>query len=476
VLSEFLQVLPRFQNPSNRIDVNIFIASQFCLASDFDKARDFLERGLQEMNLIANQNGFSVFEIVELKCKAARELAKLDQPSRSIDLLQTALQQVIKLEDPDSRDYPLIDIGEVYAEMRLYDQAIQIGALIYDEYRIINRLFQSIAFTAIVKNSDHDQIQNILLSIPDSRDRDNFLVEIAGIYSHNDQIQRAIELVSIISDPYCKALALVESVKKMDEEASKDLILDLLAQAQNNAYLEQDPGFRASVLSNIALRYLDIKQFSLAHTLLEQTKNLAMALSDEDIFTQVPRDFILQNIAFAFAKLKEVENTLETLNAMTNRVMSGSTLTQLAIDNSISSFDSNIIHQLDESEKALIEDDPHLADLNRVSIAESWSKIGMPERVRLISNQISDPILKELALGYADLNIGESDYDKRRRLSQACTNAGKRVDLEIGQSILRSVLEELLSFDEVYVTFYLKEIISNYFCLIKNTSEAAKNG
>jgi len=450
VLSEILKVISGFQDLTNRIEVNIFIGSQFNLAQEFDKALDFIEKGLQDIALAENQDGFPIFTKVDLRCKAARQLAKLGQSSRSIDILHIALQQAIELDNPDDSDYSLINIAEVYAEMKLYDQAIQIGLLIADDFRRIHRLFRSIAFTAIIEHSDHGQIQNILLAIDESIDRENLLVEIAGFY--------------------------VEGVKGMDKEISRDLILSLLTQAQTYAYLEENISFRASILSIIASQYIDLKQFTTAQILLEQSKNLAITMSAEDVFAQVPRDFILQGIAVDFAKIKEFENTVETIDTMTDEVMSGSTLTNIAQDNSDSTFEFNVIQELTEAENALTGDDSHLADLNRVRIAKSWAKLNMFDKVQLISNQISDPNLKELALEYGGLDIGESDYDRGLRLSRACHIAGEQNNLEVGISILRNVLEEILSFDEGLTTYYLKEIIKNYFCLIMHKSESLLTG
>lgn len=450
MLSEILKVISGFQDLTNRIEVNIFIGSQFNLAQEFDKALDFIEKGLQDIALAENQDGFPIFTKVDLRCKAARQLAKLGQSSRSIDILHIALQQAIELDNPDDSDYSLINIAEVYAEMKLYDQAIQIGLLIADDFRRIHRLFRSIAFTAIIEHSDHGQIQNILLAIDESIDRENLLVEIAGFY--------------------------VEGVKGMDKEISRDLILSLLTQAQTYAYLEENISFRASILSIIASQYIDLKQFTTAQILLEQSKNLAITMSAEDVFAQVPRDFILQGIAVDFAKIKEFENTVETIDTMTDEVMSGSTLTNIAQDNSDSTFEFNVIQELTEAENALTGDDSHLADLNRVRIAKSWAKLNMFDKVQLISNQISDPNLKELALGYGGLDIGESDYDRGLRLSRACHIAGEQNNLEVGISILRNVLEEILSFDEGLTTYYLKEIIKNYFCLIMHKSESLLTG
>ncbi len=476
MLSEILKVISGFQDLTNRIEVNIFIGSQFNLAQEFDKALDFIEKGLQDIALAENQDGFPIFTKVDLRCKAARQLAKLGQSSRSIDILHIALQQAIELDNPDDSDYSLINIAEVYAEMKLYDQAIQIGLLIADDFRRIHRLFRSIAFTAIIEHSDHGQIQNILLAIDESIDRENLLVEIAGFYSAHNLSERAIDLVSLISDPYTKARALVEGVKGMDKEISRDLILSLLTQAQTYAYLEENISFRASILSIIASQYIDLKQFTTAQILLEQSKNLAMTMSAEDVFAQVPRDFILQGIAVDFAKIKEFENTVETIDTMTDEVMSGSTLTNIAQDNLDSTFEFNVIQELTEAENALTGDDSHLADLNRVRIAKSWAKLNMFDKVQLISNQISDPNLKELALGYGGLDIGESDYDRGLRLSRACHIAGEQNNLEVGISILRNVLEEILSFDEGLTTYYLKEIIKNYFCLIMHKSESLLTG
>ncbi|MBE9182673.1 hypothetical protein IQ268_29490 [Oculatella sp. LEGE 06141] len=91
----------------------------------------YIEHALQEIAFIPVEEKCV---INDLKCKAAKQLAKAGSQNRSIAMLSETLQQADAFEDLEARDYALIDISEVYAEVGMYDRAIQIGLMMDDDY------------------------------------------------------------------------------------------------------------------------------------------------------------------------------------------------------------------------------------------------------------------------------------------------------------------------------------------------------
>lgn len=372
------------QNPISRAEVNLFIAEQFNLSNQSDRALEFIEQAIQE---IARISGEEEYLINQLKCKVARQLCKAGEQKRSLNTLAEALQQSDRLEDPESRDYQLMNVSEAYAEIELYDRAIKIGLTIEDSYKQVWHLFRSIAYTAI-HNHHHEQIQNILSAIGDYGEQQNFLFDAANAYSANQQMEQAIALVAQITSLGTKAEVLATAVESSDQIALAQA-LDLLNQAEVYAQAEQDTVRKAQALTMVAERYIDWQQFTHARTLLVQAQQLAMSLSADDLIQQIPRHDILSGIAIAFGQLDKHEGTIETTDVI-----------------SVSNFKGLALHYAGINQKESQRD--RLMRLNRVF--ESVSRMSDFTQGKEILTQIIE-------------QISSFDQDYRRSLLISMVNA-----------------------------------------------------
>lgn len=462
LLPEIIKAIEFFQDPIHRAEVNISIAQQFNLIHQPDEALQFIEQALQDISLISIEE---TFISNDLKCQVAEQLAKANLQNRSIEMLTQALQQAAAFEDPETRDYALIHVAEAYAEIGLYDRAIQIGLMVNDEYDRVWRLFDSIARIA-AQHTDHEQIPKLLAVIKTSRDRDHILLEAANAYSASNQVERAIALVSLMTSPSTKANALVKAAKRLDVTIALDQKLDLLNQAETYALAERNTSKKAQLLRIVAEQHIELTQFSRAYTLLEQAKHLAISSRAADCSEKTPQDFVLMGVARAFGKLAESVDTIQTTDAMTDRVLSGSTLANTVREDSSELLRFEAIQQLTAVETALTGHHSHIADLRRVRIAEAWAEMKIVERVQAIAQQIDDSNLRKLALRYAGIGVAECEYDVFERLSKACESASEQSNIDEGLRILTHVLEQVLSFEERDTTLFLTRIINAYFKLI----------
>lgn len=470
MIDEIIKAIESLQNPMNRAEVNISIAKQFNLTHQPNKALPYIEQALQELDLISIEEEFV---INDLQCKAAEQLAKTGLQDRSIAMLTEALQQADTFEDPETRDYALIDVSEAYAKIGLYDdRAIQIGLMMDDDYKRIWRLFDSIAYIAVLQNH-HEQIFNILSVIDDSRDKDYLLLETANAYAVSNQPERAIALTPLMTYPSSKAEALAKVVKEQDKTTAEEQLLDLLNQAETHAFSEPNISMKAQALRIIAEQHIELQQFVHARILLEQAKQFAISLNAAYLLEQTPRDVILSGIATAFGELAEHEAAAQTTDAMTDKTFSASTLSNIAQKNSEQeklddTLRTKTMHELSAVEDVLAEDNSHSADLQRVILAEAWAKLKLFERVQAIAEQISDPNLKVLALRYAGIGVGESQYDRFEHLFAICESASKQSDFDKGLNILNQTLEQTSTFDEGYRCTFLILIVNTYFDLLEN--------
>ncbi|MBE9182672.1 hypothetical protein IQ268_29485 [Oculatella sp. LEGE 06141] len=270
-------------------------------------------------------------------------------------------------------------------------------------------LFDSIARIAIIQNH-HEQIFNLLAVIDNNPDKDHLLLEAVNVYSINNQSERSIALVSLMTYPSSKAEALAKIVKERDEAIAQDQLLDLLNQAEAHAFSEQNISMKAQALRIIVEQYIELQQFHHARTLLEQAKQFVISLSVAHLLEQTPRNFILGGIARALGKLTEYEAAAQTTDAMTDRTFSATTLVDIAQENSEretldDTLKTKTVQELSAVENALAGDNSHLADLQRVRLAEAWAKLKALERSQAIAEQISDSNLKALALRYTGTGV-----------------------------------------------------------------------
>ena len=471
MLDEITKAIGTLQDPLSRAEVNISIAEKFNLAHQTDQALPYLERALQEITLVPIEEGES---INKLKCKVADQLTKTGAQDRGIAMINEALQQADTFEDPETRDYALIDVSETYAKIGLYDQAIQIGLMIDDSYKRIWKLFDSIADIAILQNR-HEQILNILAVIDNDQDKDHFLLETANAYSAGNQPERVITLVPLMTNSSSKAEALAKVVKERDETSTQDQILDLLNQAENYAFSEQNVSMKAQALRMIAEQHIELEQFTYARTLLEQSKQFAISSSGTLLLAQFPRDIILSGIARALGKLAEYEAAAQTTDAMADKTFKASTLSDIAQNNSKQENPNDTLmaktmQELSTVEGMLVGDHSHLADLRRVELATAWAKLKSFERVQAIAAQIRNSALKALALRYAGIGVGESEYERFERLSAVCESASQQSDFDKGLEVLIQLLEQISSFSEGYRCSFLICIVNTYFKLLENIS------
>lgn len=189
---------------------------------------------------------------------------------------------------------------------------------------------------------------------------------------------------------------------------------------------------------------------------------------------QVPRDLILGNIAKVLGQVEE-EAAVQTTELMTDRVSGACTLANIAEENIDSQglndrLSNKAIEELSAIENALAKDTSHLADLQRVRIAEAWSKLKQFERVQSIAQQINDSRLKSLALRYAGISVEESEYDRLVRLCTVCESTSQQSDAEEGMKVLNSLLQQTAFLIEEYRRSFLICIVKVYFSLLRKVS------
>ena len=235
MLEEIIGAIESLQDPFDRAEMKISIAAHLNSLSQPTRALPYIEQTLREVSLVPVEERF---RINSLKCKAAEQLARSGAKDRSLVMLSEALIQVDTFDETDERDYALIDVAGAYAEIGLYEGAIQVGTMIHDEFRRTWKLRNSIAH-AVVENSAHDQVLEILVILENDDDREHFLLEVANMYFAKNQPERAIPVVSLMTDSSNRAQVLAKAVEHRSETTSPDQLLSLLAQAEAHAFLEQ---------------------------------------------------------------------------------------------------------------------------------------------------------------------------------------------------------------------------------------------
>ena len=147
-----------FSESENRAEVSISIATELNILGQTEQATPYVEKTLTDMELIPIEESFYYDQ---LKLGVVKQFYEIGKQECANKIILESLQEAKKIDDVDERDLTLVRVGELYAEVGLYDQAIEIGLMIEDEFDRVWRLFESIIYTAIDEN-DHDQIFNVL--------------------------------------------------------------------------------------------------------------------------------------------------------------------------------------------------------------------------------------------------------------------------------------------------------------------------
>ncbi|MGL5872352.1 MAG: hypothetical protein ACRC2R_08285 [Xenococcaceae cyanobacterium] len=453
--------------PYNRAEIAICLAEQYNLIDRTNEALEFINQALQNIALISKSEQFNACILL---CETAEQFAKAGFQERCLHLLSEALQQVKAFEDDDDRDYGLIHVAEVYAELGLYDRAIQIGLMVRDEFRAIFHLFEPIIYMC-VDRCHHKAISQLISAIEYEGYKDMLLENAAKSYLVNDRIDRALDLLSTISSANIKATVLAAAAQKYREIEQPEQSLTLLTQAENEALQEEDTGMKAQSLRIIAEQYAEVGECDRARRILTQAEQFASSMPTVNLLEQIPRNEILSGIARAFSKVEQYENSLRTADAMTDNIRKASTVADMAQESSERVLKERALNDLTAAEQAILEEDSHLADLQRVQLAEEWAKLGEIERAQAIAENIGDVMLKKLALRYAGVDTEEDLHDISSRLSKDCAIASEQSNYNEGLRLLKQVLTSTnLLTEEDYKTSLFKEIIKAYFCLLKSSS------
>ena len=248
---------------------------------------------------------------------------------------------------------------------------------------------------------------------------------------------RSIALVSEFTSSSSKAEALASIVKRQREKSEqkhKDEWLTLLKQAETHAFSAEDICMQAQALRMIADEYIELEENSSARSLLEHAQKSVIAWNAVHPIGEVPRKTILEGIVMSFGKLAEQKAVLETTEVMNDPVHGASVLSAIAKNNdhqpkSNEALKLQTIQKLQAAEKQLDENvsghDSELVDLQRVRLAEAWGELKMYEQIKRLSGKIIDPILKDLALSYAQTKAVDPIYEKSRELSEICKSASQ---------------------------------------------------
>lgn len=108
----------------------------------------------------------------------------------------------------------------------------------------------------------NEQILNILAVIDNNPDQYHLLLEAVSVYSINNQPERSIALIPLMTYPSTKAEALVKVVKEQDETIAPEQLLDLLNQAEAYAFSELNISMKAQALRMIAEQYIELQKLA----------------------------------------------------------------------------------------------------------------------------------------------------------------------------------------------------------------------
>ena len=468
MLSEIISAIELLDSEYNKTLINIDIAKNFNKLNQTDKAIEFFNQAIVNMNIVAKEENY---DVCDLKSKIATELSFANQ-QQALTLLEEALQEANQLEDCEVRDPALMLVGEVFAQMKRYNKAIDIGLMIEDIYDRDYDYFVSLARFAI--NNNDEPIDRIRDSFGHSRERDNFLSELIAIYCANNQLVKAENLISQIKTPSSKVLGITNYVKNAYKSTEQSEVIKLLEQAEECNQAEKDLTTKSQSLRWIAECYIDLQLLGKAKSLLNSAKNLlAVNSNHDDILVSTSNDFMLTSLASSFAKLNDSQNTIETNDLITDKKCFNSVLVN-AIEEQNKQKDSEVENQVDEQlkQKAIEEllkleeslkkdkeDDPHLSQLQMTSIVESWVKLGMLDKAKSLAEEMTDSGFKKLALHYC----GIKEESQLEKLNRQCDLSKKENDSNEALKILNQALKQLPTVEQNLRYSLLAKIVSSYF-------------
>lgn len=422
MLSEIINAINLMQSPEDRAQVYLAIADQFNQNADPEEAIPHIEQALQELAKLPTDEKSLFWHF-----KVVKQLFGAGQRTRSEELLAELLCQARAIEAYESRAREIAEVSATYAEIGLFDQALQVAQEIEDDYHKDFQAFESIVDFAILR-SQHSQVEAILSTIQAPSDRDAVLQIAAGAYSSYGHPARALALIQQIISPESQVWAIRNVfIELVWRQADLEQWLELLKAVEAFAESETNPSVKAQALRIMAQQRIRLSQFDQAKALLEEAGQIAESISTHQGRAPVSRDAVLQDIADAFNQLDE---QLARQSAQAD--------SELIIQN---------VREIRTAENASVEGDAYIADLERVLQAQHWADQGMTEQVLGIAAQISDASLKDLALRLAGISKREYLDDVVEKYEKVCSLVSKQPNREMGLSVLQKVLAQVPALD-----------------------------
>ncbi|MBE9079286.1 hypothetical protein IQ241_18630 [Romeria aff. gracilis LEGE 07310] len=393
LLDKIIDAIPLIQSLKYRAMVNIAIAKQFNLDQAPEQALPFIEEAIRELSTLpSEESAFWEYDI-------AKQLAKMGLQSRSEDILAKLFHQANQEEDPDGRDLELAVVAATYAEIGLFDQAIEVACMIMDDFHKVWRAFDSIVHTAAL-NSEHEQISKVLAAVDYEGSRDYLMAEAASSYALANQPERAIRFVQQITSPGEKVNALqtpFQSLLKRGAELNK--LQTLLNYVEGYALVEQDLNMKAQALRIVAEQYTELDQFDNARELLNQAQQLVSALRADDFLTQTSLDEIADGIARASVKLDRREQILQTAEPFTEQ-----NLKNLALSYAIVIEDKSLTFKSRNLEEVC----KRVEKLNDLDAGLEFLRQALEQLPTFDTAEIESPPASDIAGSYRDAHKGHA--------------------------------------------------------------------
>lgn len=188
----------------------------------------------------------------------------------------------------------------------------------------LDQLFTAQASNARIKNNS--LIFSQLLPLFGDALKDDELADLAIIFAKTGQPDRAIEVSTMIDDPYHKGEALAASSLQLAKIEQTDKASAILNQALEEAYKIEDSGKKILVLAPIISSYFILKEETKAYKLLKQGVQIASTVNH----SWWKGDHHLWIIAEKLAAVGQFEESLQLVQSMEFGTYKDRTLSDIA--------------------------------------------------------------------------------------------------------------------------------------------------
>lgn len=455
MLNEIIDEIALIQNSEYRAQVYLAIAEQFNKNAEPEQALSHIDQAIKELSQLPTyESAFWEYEV-------AKQLSKSGQQERSEELLNRLFDWAMAMPEDygEEQDIELGRISDTYAEIGLYDQAIQVAQEIFDELDYAQALVD--ISRAAIRDSKYEQVPHVISATPSEWQRYYVLNQIAATYAYCHQPEKALALVQQIVSPFEKISALVGVFMPLSRHKTGiSQWLALLQEVEAFAIAETNPSVKAQALRIMAQQHGRLNQFEQARGLLDQAQEIAEIINPDEKGSLLSRNAVLKDIADAISQL---EQCLAKQPAKPNRELMLEKLQEIraTADDSVRNNDQ-------------------IADLEQVLRAQMFAEQGRTDETLAAAEHIGDAPLKELAQRLAGVKSGGHLDDVVDDYKQVCRQTTQQSNSELGIAMLQQVLnqmtalngcrarhtgDELISYRSAYKADLLVAIVEAYFQL-----------